>query len=102
MIAGLAAISEMKRMKLDARSRELGGWLTKRLTEMGKVRGKGLMLGIEVGNAVPIVEKLLQRGILALPEGDHSEILGITPPLVITKRQLEYCVGELTEVLSAR
>ena len=84
--------------KLDARSRELGGWWTKKLAEFGTVRGKGLMLGVEVGNAVPIVEKLLQCGVLALPEGNRGEILGVTPPLVITERQLEYCVGVLTDL----
>ena len=97
--AALAAIDEMKRMKLDARSRELGNWLVKRLAEIGKVRGKGLMLGVEVGNAVPIVEKLLRRGVLALPEGNRGEILGVTPPLVITKRQLEYFVKAMTELI---
>ncbi len=97
--AALASIREMKRMKLDVKGRELGGWLAKRLEKIGKVRGKGLMLGLEVGNAVPLVEKLLQRGVLALPEGDHNEILGLTPPLVITKRQLEYCVKELARLL---
>lgn len=96
--AALAAIGEMKRLKLDARSRELGGWLQKRLEKIGKVRGKGLMLGVEFGNAVPLVEKLLQRGVLALPEGNHGEILGVTPPLVITKQQLNYCVEVLTEL----
>ena len=100
--AALASIREMKRMKLDKRSQELGKWLATRLAKIGKVRGKGLMLGLEVGNAVPLVEKLLQGGILVLPEGDHNEILGLTPPLVITKRQLEYCVAELNELLSPR
>ena len=93
--AALASIGEMKRMKLDARSRELGEWFSKRLARIGKVRGKGLMLGLEVGNAVPIVEKLLQRGMLALPEGSRGEILGVTPPLVITKRQLSFCLEAL-------
>jgi 4-aminobutyrate aminotransferase-like enzyme len=100
--ASLASISEMKRMRLDKRSRELGKWLVARLAKFGKVRGKGLMLGLEVKNAVPLVEKLLQRGVLALPEGEHNEILGLTPPLVITKRQLEYCIGELDELLPSR
>jgi len=97
--AALASISEMKRMKLDKRSQELGKWLVARLEKLGKVRGKGLMLGLEAGNAAPLVEKLLQRGVLALPEGDHNDILGLTPPLVITKRQLEYCVGELVALV---
>jgi len=97
--AALAAIGEMKRMKLDARSRKLGEWLARRLAEFGTVRGKGLMLGVEVGNAVPIVEKLLQRGVLALPEGNRGEILGVTPPLVITERQLEFALKELSRWL---
>ena len=47
----------------------------------------------------PAGEKLLQHGFLALPEGNRNEILGLTPPLVITKRQLECCVSELTRLL---
>ena len=97
--AALASIGEMKRLKLDTRSRELGEWFSTRLARIGKVRGKGLMLGLEVGNAVPLVEKLLQRGILALPEGSRGEILGVTPPLVITERQLEYCAGVMSELV---
>jgi 4-aminobutyrate aminotransferase-like enzyme len=58
------------------------------------------MLGLEVGNAVPIVEKLLQRGILALPEGSRGEVLGLTPPLVITKRQLDHCLVALGDSVS--
>jgi 4-aminobutyrate aminotransferase/(S)-3-amino-2-methylpropionate transaminase len=97
--AALASIGEMKRLKLDARSRELGEWLATRLARIGKVRGRGLMLGLEVGDAVPIVEKLLQRGVLVLPEGSQGEVLGLTPPLVITKRQLNFCLEALALVL---
>jgi acetylornithine/succinyldiaminopimelate/putrescine aminotransferase len=97
--ASLAAIAEMKRLKLDASSRQLGEWFSMRLARIGKVRGKGLMLGLEVGNAVPLVEKLLRRGILALPEGNRGEVLGLTPPLVITRRQLEYSMKVLKELL---
>src|SRR5258706_4788742 len=98
--AALASIGEMKRLKLDARSRELWKWFAPQLARIGKVRGKGLMLGLEVDNAVPCVEKLLQRGILALPEGSHNEAVGLTPPLVITKRQLDCCLTALDELVS--
>ena len=97
--ASLATIAEMKRLKLDARSRELGGWLSTLLTRIGKVRGKGLMLGLEVDDAPHLCELLLQRGIIAIPEGNRSDVVGFTPPLVITKRQLDYCVEALTSVL---
>ncbi len=98
--AALASIAEMKRLKLAARSRELGKWLATRLARTGKVRGQGLMLGLEVDNAVPVVEKFLQRGVLALPEGSRNEVVGLTPPLVITKRQLDYCVAALGDFVS--
>ena len=83
--AALAAIGEMKRLKLDVRSRQLGDYLCSRL----KLRGKGLLLGLEVDNAPRLCERLLRAGILALPEGD---VLGITPPLTITRRQLDYAI----------
>ena len=94
--ASLAAIAEMKRLKLDRRARELGEYVKSRLP----VRGKGLMLGLPVGNAVPLVEKLLQAGILALPDGDRGEVLAITPPLTITRRQLDFCVDTIARLLA--
>ena len=81
--AALAAIHEMKRLKLADRARQLGGYLQARLP----ARGKGLMLGLPVANPTRLCEQLLQRGILALPEGD---VLGLTPPLTITRRQLGF------------
>ena len=42
---------------------------------------------------------MLQRGIIALPEGNGSEVLGFTPPIVITQRQLDFCVDVLAELL---
>jgi acetylornithine/succinyldiaminopimelate/putrescine aminotransferase len=97
--ASLAAIAELKRLKLDARSRDVGEWFSKRLARIDKVRGKGLMLGLEVDDAPRLCKRLLRRGILALPEGNRSEVLGLTPPLVITKRQLEYSMKVLKELL---
>ena len=99
--AALAAIKEMKRLRLAARAATLGSHLTQALGHLGtshcsSVRGKGLMLGLEVGDAPHLCERLLKRGIIAIPEGNRSEVLGITPPLVITERQLDYCAEVLT------
>jgi 4-aminobutyrate aminotransferase-like enzyme len=123
--AGLAAIAEMKRLKLDKRAQQLGDYLISGLpTEPtpgpsqegnrvpglpssggvggGSIRGKGLMLGLEVRDASRLCEQLLRGGILAIPEGEHDEVIGITPPLVITERQLDYCVEVLAKLISAR
>jgi 4-aminobutyrate aminotransferase/(S)-3-amino-2-methylpropionate transaminase len=93
--AALAAIGEIKRLKLDLRSRQLGEYVKSKLP----VRGKGLMLGLPVKDAPQLCEQLLRAGILALPEGEHGEVLGLTPPLTITRRQLDFCVNEITKRL---
>ena len=89
--AALAAISEMKRLKLADRAQQLGEYIQTRLP----ARGKGLMLGLPVTNPTKLCEQLLQRGILALPEGD---VLGLTPPLTITRRQLDFAIATIAEL----
>lgn len=53
------------------------------------VRGRGLMLGVEVAKAFPICRALLRRGFIALPAGKGSEALGITPPACVTDAQID-------------
>jgi 4-aminobutyrate aminotransferase-like enzyme len=89
--AALAAINEMKRLKLADRAARLGRYVSERLP----VRGKGLMLGLPAKNAPQLCERLLCAGILALPEGERGEVLAITPPLTISRRQLDYAIGLL-------
>lgn len=93
--ASLAAIGEMKRLKLADRAAQLGRYVQSRLP----VRGKGLMLGLETGNASGLCEQLLQRGIIALPDGDRSEVLAITPPLTMSRRQLDFCIKVISSLL---
>jgi 4-aminobutyrate aminotransferase-like enzyme len=94
--AGLAAIGEMKRLQLCARAENLGEHLRKRL---GKLRGKGLFLGLEAENVPELCVKLLRRGIIAIPEGNNAEVLGIIPPLTITKQQLDHAGSVLADLL---
>ncbi len=97
--AALATIRELRSRRLPARARSVGTWLARELREIGcRVRGRGLMLGIETDDAVPLAKALLQRGILVLPSGPHHEILGITPPLVVTRRQLKHFVGVVQQI----
>lgn len=91
--AALANIAELKRLKLAERALALGILVGDRVP----CRGRGLMLGLPVKNAPRLCEQLLQRGILALPEGDA---LGITPPLTITPRQLDFAMDVLCELIT--
>jgi acetylornithine/succinyldiaminopimelate/putrescine aminotransferase len=98
--AGLAAVSEMKRLQLCPRAERLGEHFQQQLARCGSVRGKGLFLGLATDYIPQLCVRLLRRGILAIPEGNHAEVLGLTPPLTITKQQLDHCVDVLKALVS--
>ena len=35
-----------------------------------------------------VIKKMLLRGFILLPEGEHANVISFTPPLTITKAQL--------------
>ena len=95
--AALANIGELQRLKLPQRARELGNALGDRLSTLrdsGKaldVRGRGLMWGIELADdaqAQSVVIEALKRGVILLQAGVRGNVLSITPPLIISERQL--------------
>jgi 4-aminobutyrate aminotransferase-like enzyme len=72
-------------------------------------RGLGLMVGVELtlpnGQpamqlALDAIKKLLQRGYIFLPEGEHGNVISFTPPLTISQAQLAKVVGALKHVLN--
>ena len=102
----LAQLDEIRRNRLPERSARLGAWLCRRLPtfEPGdpnldlSVRGCGLMVGIELRRAegepateeaIRSVKAMLRAGFIVLPEGEHSNVLSLTPPLTITQRYLK-------------
>lgn len=95
--AALANLGEIERMKLPQRARQLGIMLGSRLDSFradGKavdVRGRGLMWGIEFTDAKTaerIVKEALKAGVILLQAGPQGNIISITPPLVISQKQL--------------
>jgi 4-aminobutyrate aminotransferase-like enzyme len=50
--------------------------------------------------AMQTIKKMLRRGFILLPEGEHANVISFTPPLTITKAQLAKAVGALAEVLN--
>jgi len=112
----LAQIKEIERLKLPQRSAKLGRFL---LTELSRVhspqssvqaRGLGLLAGIELRRrdgspatteTFSIIKKMLARGFILLPEGEHGNVISFTPPLTITKAQLAKAAAALVEVLTA-
>jgi 4-aminobutyrate aminotransferase-like enzyme len=112
----LAQIKEMQTQRLVQRSARLGEFLLRLLsTRISNpefqiaVRGAGLLVGLELrlpdgapatDAALEIIKAMLHCGFILLPEGEHSNVLSLTPPLTISEDQLRAAVETLREVLS--
>lgn len=86
---------------------ELGNYLTvllnklsKEVPILGKVKGLGLLQGIEIKDIAPgdVVKKAKEAGLLILSSG--TNMLRIAPPLIIKKEELEKGISILKSVLS--
>jgi 4-aminobutyrate aminotransferase-like enzyme len=114
----LAQIEEIRRLKLVERSAHLGKFLLNALVELQtsnhklqiSIRGLGLMAGIELRNpngspatkaSLEIIKRMLHRGYILLPEGEHANVISFTPPLTISERDLERTVRELKDVVNS-
>ncbi len=113
----LANIAEIRSQKLVLRSARLGEMLLEKLSKVqgpkSKViccaRGIGLMAGVELTNSdgspatelsLRVIKKLLHRGFIFLPEGEHANVISFTPPLTISEAQLRRAVRSLQTALN--
>jgi ornithine--oxo-acid transaminase len=66
-----------------------------------EVRGKGLMIGVELkpeaGGARRFCEALQDRGLLC--KETHETVIRLAPPLVITKEQIDWALEHIEDVL---
>jgi acetylornithine/LysW-gamma-L-lysine aminotransferase len=104
--AALATLDVMEQEALPARAAELGAYFLQQLQTIQsplirEVRGLGLMVGVELKvHAMPIVEALMDRGVLSLTAG--TTVLRLLPPLVISRAELDAVVAALTAVLEEK
>ena len=68
-----------------------------------KVRGLGLMLGLEVGAGLGEAMMLaaLRDGILLLADGPDGEILSFTPPFQIAEGEMDFVAGRVQEYFTS-
>jgi 4-aminobutyrate aminotransferase len=116
--SALAAIGEMEKHDLPARSAAMGERLMtlleplrKRFPAIHDIRGRGLMIGVELrpAGAEPmtagakaafaVAVAALKRGLLILNEGSYGNVLAFTPPLTIGAEQLGKAVEIFGESL---
>jgi diaminobutyrate-2-oxoglutarate transaminase len=115
MRASLRAMEYIEAHDLLSRASELGEAIVNRLrtvaeevSEIGDVRGKGLMIGIEFvtddNEPAPAIkrdvrQRCFERGLLVWTAGSHGHVIRLLPPLVLTRSQADQGVDLLTSAI---
>jgi 4-aminobutyrate aminotransferase/4-aminobutyrate aminotransferase/(S)-3-amino-2-methylpropionate transaminase len=113
--AALATIDIIEKHQLVQRAKDLGDYLKDKLIELqqrhriiGEVRGKGLMMGVELvkEDKIPateeidiILEGLKDEGILVGKTGVSRNVLTFQPPLIITRNDIDQVIETLDRML---
>ena len=103
----LAVVQTMLEEDLPGRAARVGAYFLDRLNALRAsypvvkaVRGKGLILGLELtAPARHIVAACMERGLLVLTAGDH--VVRFVPPLVVTEAEVDRAVGIVEAALKA-
>lgn len=114
--AGLASIAVYEEEGLMERAGEMGTYFLRHLQGLapaygiiGDVRGRGLMLGVELvrdqatREPLPVARKAsdmaIKRGLLLYPGGHYGNVIAFLPPLIIGKAQVDRAIAILEEIL---
>ncbi|MEV8454815.1 diaminobutyrate--2-oxoglutarate transaminase family protein [Streptomyces sp. NPDC052095] len=124
MAAGTATLAYVRENRLAERAAALGARMLARLRALaadhptlGDVRGRGLMIGIELVDpeadgdgpepppapalAAAVQQECLRRGLIVELGGRHSTVVRLLPPLTLTDEQATAVVDRLADALAA-
>lgn len=118
-VQGLMTLDIIDSEQTQRTAREVGGYLKERLVHLqkshpliGDVRGMGLLLGLElvrdpvtkepaVEETAAVHEGAKDRSLLIGRGGLYGNVLRITPPMCVTKSDVDFLADCLDETLSA-
>jgi diaminobutyrate-2-oxoglutarate transaminase len=125
MAAGAATIRYVLENRLDQHADHMGQRLMHSLREVqeatnciGEVRGRGLMVGVEVVDtgaepdvlgsfpahpelAARVQSECLKRGLIIETGGRHGSVMRFLPPLIVTEEQLDEVCGIFHSAIEA-
>ncbi len=99
------ALAVLRDENLIERSARLGAWFLEEIRSIDHpdivdVRGRGLMVGIQVRRpAREYCESLMHRGMLC--KETHDYVIRLSPPLVTAREDLEWAVRQLKELFAS-
>ncbi len=104
---GAAALDVLVNERLDEKADKMGRYFVGCLNNIKsnrvkEVRGKGLLIGVEIklepGETVrPLCEELLKVGVLS--KDTHEKTIRFAPPLTITKDEIDWALERIEKVL---
>lgn len=115
---GLAVLNVIEKEKLQQNAFDVGSYLKERLTALkdkheiiGDVRGRGLMLGVELvldrqlktpakAETLRLMEDMKELGVLIGKGGFFGNVFRITPPLCFTKEDADFLVDVMDYTMS--
>ena len=105
----LASLDVLMDEKLPRNAKETGAYFADGLTALNspaikEIRARGLMIGVEIypehGTAHEYCIRLMERGILC--KDTHKNTIRFTPPLIITKKDIDQALTVIKEVLDQK
>lgn len=102
----LTTLSTVIGERLPERAERMGRYLVDGLRALAhrhaairEVRGRGLLLGVELDRpAAPLVDRCREAGLLVLTAGER--VLRLTPPLIVDERDCDRALGMLDSALA--
>lgn len=116
--AGLAVLRVIEKEKLQENAHVVGSYLKERLVSLkdkyeiiGDVRGRGMMLGVELvtdrqlktpakAEVVHVMDQMRAMGVLIGKGGYYGNVFRITPPLCFSKDDADFLVDVMDCVMS--
>ncbi|MBU1148448.1 MAG: aspartate aminotransferase family protein [Candidatus Omnitrophica bacterium] len=104
--AALGVFEAIKREKLLRNTQEMGKYLVEKLNELKKkksiikdIRGKGLMIGVELNvEGAAIVDACFKERLLI--NCAHGNVLRLMPGMIVNKKQIDKAIEILDKVIS--
>ncbi len=106
---GMGFLAALEAEGLVERARRLGEWAVSLLSgeldgheDVVEVRGRGLMVGVELKRAAAgagVAERALARGLIVLPAGENGDVVELTPAATIARTELETGLGILVQAI---
>ncbi|MEJ2628776.1 MAG: aminotransferase class III-fold pyridoxal phosphate-dependent enzyme, partial [bacterium] len=105
-IVAREALKVLTEEKLIENSEKMGQYFREKLATINskhikEIRGKGLLIGVELkkeaGGARRFCEALMEKGLLC--KETHVDTIRFAPPLVITKKEINWAFAGIKEVL---